>query len=174
MFGHTGPSGPMVLERHREGSVVVGIARRPQLGERLGFALVFAPGPWDEGWDFCLAIPRPEDRGTGAAMDMSDAIGHYMFDHLRIEQGTLRIRRENHASSRLAQKLGFRRSSGWRREDGGWVDLYTISPAQWARRRTERQADLDGSDGHEHALDPGATAPRAEATCVVVQPARGP
>lgn len=156
MFGHSGPSGPMVLRRHREGSVVLGIARQGQPAKRVGFALVFAPDTWNEAWDFCLAIPAIEDRGTGAAIDMSDAIGHYMFDHLRIEQAVLRIRRDNHASSGLARKLGFRKSSGWRREDGGWVDLYTITLGQWAARRAVRQADLHWPDDREQAVEPVA------------------
>jgi RimJ/RimL family protein N-acetyltransferase len=143
MFGYTSPSGASTRRRYDAGNVVVGIAHRSRDHRRVGFVIVFPPKLDRDHWEIGLAIPNPKNRGSGLAKDMADAIGHYLFDHLRIERAGLLVLRDNLASAALVKKLGYRRHCGFRNDEGLWVDLFAITPELWAERRGCVEAEAE-------------------------------
>lgn len=90
---------------------------------------------------------RSEDAGKGIATEATAALLDLGFDALGLHKVVLRIAVGNHASERVAEKLGFRRDGVLREElliRGRWVDhtLYSLLGHEWRTvRRSATETD---------------------------------
>lgn len=107
MFGLDGPSKLTLLRHYRSGDLVVGILHRVEPRKRIGFVVMFPPDPSRDFWEFGYAIGDPLDRDAFSAMSSTDAMAHYMFEHLHVEAMGWRTRSDNHAASAVIRRLGY-------------------------------------------------------------------
>ena len=139
MFGLTGPARMRILRAHRSGDLVVGEIRHAKDHRRIGFVVVFPPTADFDFWEFSYAIPDPKDRDAYSAMSASDAMAHYMFEHLRIEPLCWRTRADNRASDAVIRRIGYESFGAWE-VDGHPYTFYRLDRDGWAKRR--RKLDL--------------------------------
>jgi len=136
MFGFDGPGKEEMIRRHASGNLVIGIARRVADRRRIGFGILFPPTDHLGIWEYGVVIPEREDRDAFSAIAASDAMSHYVFDHLRIEAAIWRIRADNRASIAIAQRMGYRPFGTW--EVGGHrFRFFRLNQEIWAKRRAK-------------------------------------
>lgn len=134
MFGFPGPSRKLMEERHASKNLVVGIIRRVEGRRRIGFFVCFPPTDFLEAWEFGFAIPDPRERDGFSALQCADVAAHYMFDHLRIERGSWRVREDNRQSLAIARRCGYRPFAAWD-VNGHRFQFFRIDQEKWARRQ---------------------------------------
>ena len=140
MFGYPGPSKDLIQERHATGNLIVGIIKKVEGEQRVGFAVEFPPAPPLNAWEFGIAIPNPRHRDLKSAIEAGDAWGHYFFDHLRIENGGWRSRADNLPSIALARRMGFRPYAIW--EVGGVrFQFFRMNRERWQQRLAQLEEE---------------------------------
>ena len=140
MFGFEGPAKKAMKQRHKQGNLVLGIIRKVEGQRRIGFGVCYPPPALLHQWEYGLVIPDPKDRDGFSAIHASDAITHYLFDHLRMTDGMWRVRADNRPPNILARRMGYRPFGVW--EVGGHLfNFYRMTPEIWLKRREklERQ-----------------------------------
>ena len=148
MFGFPGPSRLKIMRAYRSGNVVSAILRRVADRARLGFVVMFPPSQDFDFWEFGYAIPEPRDRDAFSALNATDAMAHYMFEHLRVEAMGWRTRADNRKADAVVRRLGYVPFGAWE-VDGHAYTFYRLDQAGWAKRR----AKLDrGEQTHPYGL----------------------
>ncbi len=148
MFGFDGPGRMRMMRAHRMEQLVVSILRRAEDQKRIGFVVMFAPTERFDHWEFGYAIPEVSDRDAFSALNATDAMAHYMFEHLRVHAMGWRTRKDNRAADAVVRRLGYK-SHGKYEENGHSYVLYRLDPEGWAKRR----ARLDrGEAKHPYGL----------------------
>jgi RimJ/RimL family protein N-acetyltransferase len=136
MFGLDGPSKLTLLRHYRSGDLVVGILHRVEPRKRIGFVVMFPPDPSRDFWEFGYAIGDPLDRDAFSAMSSTDAMAHYMFEHLHVEAMGWRTRSDNHAASAVIRRLGY--TPRETRDDKSYqYTIYRLDRDGWFRRRAK-------------------------------------
>ncbi|MBI4817347.1 MAG: GNAT family N-acetyltransferase [Deltaproteobacteria bacterium] len=140
-----------MLRKFREGELVIGIMHRVKPRKRVGFVIMFPPGPDRDFWEFSYAVPDPLDRDAFSALSATDAMAHYMFDHLGVEAMGWRAWEDNRAARAVIQRLGYQPTGE------SWVEnrrqiLFRLSREGWAARK----AKLDRGEA-EHPSGIGST-----------------
>lgn len=136
MFGLDGPSKLNLLRHYRSGDLVVGILHRVEPRKRIGFVVMFPPDPSRDFWEFGYAIADPLDRDAFSAMSSTDAMAHYMFEHLHVEAMGWRTRSDNHAASAVIRRLGYTPKET--RDDKSYqYTIYRLDRDGWFRRRAK-------------------------------------
>ncbi len=139
MFGFTVPAGMEMGARLKAGELIVGMIRLVHGGARIGFVLMFPPGPPVEFWEFGYAITSPKHRDAYAAMNAMDAMAHYMLDHLKVPLVGGRTRDDNAAADAIVRRLGYKRIRQANHLDHVY-DVYTLDAAGWVRRKAKLTA----------------------------------
>lgn len=134
MFGFYRPSRIKIMRAYREGNLVVGILKRAQDKKRLGFVVMFPPAGNFDFWEFGYAIPDPSDRDAFSAFNATDAMAHYMFEHLRVEAMGWRTREDNRAADAVVRRLGYQPFET-RVLDGHKYTFYRLDRQGWSERR---------------------------------------
>lgn len=134
MFGLPGPGRLRVMRAYRSGNLVVGIMRRVQGKKRIGFVVMFPPTGDFDFWEFSYAIPDPLDRDAWAAFNSTDAMAHYMFEHLRVAAMGWRTRADNRAADAIVRRLGYKSFGAWE-VDGHHYTFYRLDAAGWMARK---------------------------------------
>lgn len=151
MFGFDGPGRTRIVQQHRQGNLVMGLLKRVSDEKRLGFVTMFPPTDRFDFWELGYAIMDPADRDAYAAFNATDAMAHYMFEHLRVDAMGWRTREDNKAADAVVRRLGYKAFDSW--EEGGHkYTFYRLDQAGWAKRR--KKLDL-GEERHPSGL--GAT-----------------
>lgn len=134
MFGFEGPAKALMKERHAEGNLIVAIIKLVEGRRRIGFGVCYPPPLFMRQWEYGLVIPEPKDRDGFSAIAASDAMTHYLFDHLQLEVAFWRIRADNGPSNAIARRMGYRPFGVWRVGDHRFK-FYRMTPDLWAARR---------------------------------------
>jgi RimJ/RimL family protein N-acetyltransferase len=134
MYGFEAPSRKHIEEKHREGNLVVGVIRRVADRSRIGFAVVFPPPLFLHQWEYSIVIRDPKDRDAFSAINASDVIAHYIFDHLRIPDGMWRIRADNRPSNAIAKRMGYKPCAVIKVGENRF-NFYRIDQQIWGKRR---------------------------------------
>jgi RimJ/RimL family protein N-acetyltransferase len=134
MFGFLEPAKAEMIARYEKGNVVVGIIRRVDTKKRIGFSICFPPIAFLSQWEFGIVIPDPLERDAFSAIYASDAMTHYMFDHLRITDGMWRIRADNAQSNALARRMGYKPFGVWKVGEHRF-NFFRMTTDIWTARR---------------------------------------
>lgn len=147
MFGY-GEHGPMRMpELYEQGCLVVSVVRRVQSRRRIGFVIMYPPAGFNF-WEFGYAIPDESERNAFDALNTTDAMAHYMFEHIQVPKLGWRTREDNAAADAVVRRLGYRMSHIYE-EAGHKYRIYELDQQGWARRR----ARLDrGEQRHPSGL----------------------
>src|SRR5687768_7067622 len=111
----------------------------PVEGKRIGFVIMFPPTADFDFWEFGYAILDPNDRDAFSALCATDAMAHYMFDHLRVEAMGWRTRADNRAADAVVRRLGYRPFGAWT-VDGHHYTFYRLDRDGWTKRFQKLQA----------------------------------
>lgn len=136
MFGLSGPSRFDMARRHREGHLVVGLLKRVEDQKRIGFVIMYPPTEAFDFWELGYAIPDTIDRDAFSAFNATDAMAHYMFEHLRVEAMGWRTRADNRAADAVIRRLGYKSYGAWE-VDGHQYTFYRLDEPGWAKRRAK-------------------------------------
>lgn len=150
-FGFEGSGRLAMLRAFRRGETVTGILRRVHDRARIGFVVMFPPDEHRDYWEFSYAIPEVADRDAFSALSSTDAMAHYMFEHLGVEAMGWRVRADNRAAHAVVRRLGYQPFED-RVLGGHAYTFYRLSRAGWERRR----AKLDAGEA-QHPSGLGAT-----------------
>lgn len=151
MFGFSRSGRMDMLRAFRQGDLVTGILFTVTPFKRIGFVIMFPPDSDRDYWEFSYAIPDVADRDAFAAFNSTDAMAHYMFEHLGVDKMGWRVRVDNRAARAVIQRLGYTADEERVIEGKAYV-FYTLDRPGWKRRR----AKLDrGEETHPSGL--GAT-----------------
>ncbi|MEL7370850.1 MAG: GNAT family N-acetyltransferase [Myxococcota bacterium] len=134
MFGMPGPARLRIMRAYRGGNLVVGIMRRTQDTKRVGFVVMFPPTEDFDFWELGYAIPDHRDRDAWTAYNTTDAMAHYMFEHLRVKAMGWRTREDNRAADAIVRRLGYKSFGRWE-VDGHMYTFYRLDQEGWAKRR---------------------------------------
>lgn len=134
MFGFAGPSKMKIMRGYRSGNTVTGIIKRVEDRKRVGFVIMFPPTADFDFWELGYAIPDPVDRDAYSAFSSTDAMAHYMFEHLRVDAMGWRTRADNRAADAVVRRLGYVSFGAWE-VDGHHYTFYRLDQAGWAKRR---------------------------------------
>jgi RimJ/RimL family protein N-acetyltransferase len=148
MFGFSGPSGLKILRARRAGNLVLGMLKRVSDRKRIGFVIMFPPTADFDFWEFGYAIREPEDRDAFSALCATDAMAHYMFDHLRVEAMGWRTRADNRAADAVVRRLGYQPFGSWT-VDGHHYTFYRLDREGWSKRVAKLEA---GEKAHPSGL----------------------
>lgn len=151
MFGMEGPARWKIMRLFRDGNIVVGILHTVEPIKRIGFVVMFPPDEGRNFWEFGYAIPDPADRDGFSALASTDAMAHYMFEHLNVEAMGWRTRADNRAAAAVVKRLGYEPFED-RVLGGHTYTFYRLDRAGWEKRR----AKLDRGEA-EHPSGLGAT-----------------
>ena len=70
---------------------------------------MFPPDESRDYWEFSYAIPEVEDLSDAfAALNSTDAMAHYMFEHLQVEAMGWRVRTDNRKAHAVVRRLGYK------------------------------------------------------------------
>lgn len=136
MFGLPGPGKMRIMRAYRTGNLVLGVIRRVADRRRVGFVVMFPPTNDFDFWEFGYAIPDQQDRDAFSAFNATDAMAHYMFDHLRVEALGWRTRFDNRAADAVVRRLGYKAFDSWE-VDGHMYTFYRLDQEGWAKRRAK-------------------------------------
>lgn len=136
MFGLDTPGRFKILRLYRSGDLVVGILHTVSPRKRIGFVVMFPPDKGRDYWEFGYAIPDPNDRDGFSAMYSTDAMAHYMFDHLGVEAMGWRTRSDNRAADAIIRRLGYQPQEE-RILEGHQYTFYRLDREGWARRKAK-------------------------------------
>jgi RimJ/RimL family protein N-acetyltransferase len=134
MFGFHQPSRVRIMRAYRLGNLVVGIVKRVATRQRIGFVVMFAPAGNFDFWEFGYRITDPRDRDAYSAFNTTDAMAHYMFEHLRVNAVGWRTRHDNRAADAIVRRLGYKPFDKFT-VDGHEYTFYRLDQAGWAERR---------------------------------------
>jgi RimJ/RimL family protein N-acetyltransferase len=134
-FGLDGPSALKIHRLYRSGDLVVGMLHTvvPKK-KRIGFIVMFPPDSGRDYWEFGYAIPNPADRDAFSALTSTDAMGHYMFDHLGVSAIGWRTRAGNAAAAAVIRRLGYQPYED-RVLSGVTYTFYRIDREGWIKRK---------------------------------------
>jgi len=139
MFGfHSGGRNEM-LRAWRQGDLVTGILVTTEPHQRIGFVIMFPPDDTRNYWEFSYAIPEIEHRDAYAALNSTDAMAHYMFEHLNVDYMGWRVRSDNRAANAVVRRLGYRPLEE-KRLDGKDYVFYLLDRPGWEKRRAKLDA----------------------------------
>ncbi len=136
MFGMRGPSRAGIMRSFRLGEIVVGILYRVSDRKRTGFVVMFPPTEHFEFWEFGYGIPDPKDRDGFGALNATDAMAHYMFDHLGVESMGWRTRGDNKRADAVVRRLGYQSFGSWE-VDGHPYTFYRLTKDGWKKRKSK-------------------------------------
>jgi RimJ/RimL family protein N-acetyltransferase len=136
IFGFDAPCSLKMMRLFREGDIVVGILHRVEDRQRIGFIVMFPPDEKRDYWEFGYAIPDPSHRDAFSAMSSTDAMAHYMFDHLRVDAMGWRTRADNRAADAVIRRLGYTPTETFDVK-GKPYTFYRLDRPGWERRRAK-------------------------------------
>ncbi len=139
MFGFPGPSRFKIMRAHRAGQMVLGIMKRVEDRRRVGFVVMFPPTKDFDFWEFGYVILDPADRDAFSALCATDAMAHYMFDHLRVDAMGWRTRADNRAADAVVRRLGYQPFGAWE-VDGHHYTFYRLDLEGWKKRVAKLEA----------------------------------
>ncbi len=134
MFGLPGPGRLRIMRTYREGNLVVGLLKRVADDKRIGFAVFYPPKGNFDFWEFGYVIDEVADRDAFSALNATDAMAHYMFEHLRVDAVGWRTRADNRQADAVVRRLGYEPFGSWS-EGGHDYTFYRLDQAGWAKRR---------------------------------------
>ncbi|HTT07668.1 MAG TPA: hypothetical protein VMH34_02620 [Gammaproteobacteria bacterium] len=166
MFGG-GDLGPAkILLQYRSGTLVVATIMSIATRRRIGFVVIYPPYGGDFNfWEIGMAITAFADRNAFNAINATDAVGYYMFSHLRARFVGWRIREDNLACDAMVRRVGY--PAGETLEIGGHSHMiYRLDKAGWAKREFKIEAgekqNADGIGVPYTILQPPMYEPRSQ------------
>ncbi|MBI2376204.1 MAG: GNAT family N-acetyltransferase [Deltaproteobacteria bacterium] len=137
----------VMLRKFRDGDLVVGILHRVKPRKRIGFVIMFPPDVDRDYWEFSYAVPEPSDRDAFSALSATDAMAHYMFDHLDVLAMGWRAWEDNRAARAVIARLGYQ-PNGERWVGNRRQIMYRLSREGWAARRAKlERGELEHPSG---------------------------
>ena len=147
MFGYDDQGAAIMLLRYRAGTLVVATIKNVASRRRIGFLVMYPPvGGNFNFWEFGYAIPDPADRNAFHALNATDAVGCYMFQHLQVPMCGWRTRADNHAANAVVRRLGYQ--AGETLDiDGHQYTIYRLDQEGWKKRyrKLERGEEASGA-----------------------------
>lgn len=148
MFGFLRPARVKIMRAYREGNLVIGMLHRATTRKRIGFVIMFPPAGNFDFWELGYAISDPKDRDGYSALNATDAMAHYMFEHLRVTAMGWRTREDNRAADAVVRRLGYQ-PFDTSVLDGHKYTFYRLDREGWDKRR----AKLDrGEETHPSGI----------------------
>lgn len=138
MFGLRGPAKLRMMRSYRSGDLVVGILKRLEDRKRTGFVVMYPPTADFDFWELGYVIPDIKDRDAFSALNATDAMAHYMFEHLNVEAMGWRTRSDNRAADAVVRRLGYKPFGNWDVE-GHHYTFYRLDQAGWQKRKRKLQ-----------------------------------
>ncbi|HTT07726.1 MAG TPA: GNAT family N-acetyltransferase [Gammaproteobacteria bacterium] len=133
MFGYLHLGGPIMIYRYSAGALIVATIKLVATRERIGFLIMYPPAEL-RFWEFGYAIPDPANRNAFNALNSTDALAHYMFEHLEVSLLGWRTREDNRTADAVVRRLGY--PPGERIEElGHRYTLYRLNREGWMKRR---------------------------------------
>ena len=143
MFGYRNLGTPIMIRRYRAGTLVVATIKLVATRERIGFLVMYPPARFDF-WELGYAIPDPAHRNAFHALNTTDAVGHYMFEHLGATLCGWRTREDNQAASAVVRRLGY--TPGENVEEWGHhYTIYRLNKEGWRKRREKLERGEQGA-----------------------------
>lgn len=133
MFGYAEMGPHRMPEVYESGCLVMAIIRRVVSRKRIGFVVMYPPAGFNF-WEFGYAIPDAAERNAFDALNATDAMAHYMFEHLRVPKLGWRTREDNVAADAVVRRLGYKMAHNFE-ELGHHYRIYELDQEGWARRR---------------------------------------
>ena len=133
-FGFSSPAGASIRRRHDAGNLVVGIMRRAGHFPPIGFVILFPPTDELPHWELSYAVTDRTRRNAFFAIHASDAIFHYMFDHLKVEAVGWRTRADNRPALAILRRLGYPTTETRRGERHTYL-FSRLGRSDWADRQ---------------------------------------
>jgi RimJ/RimL family protein N-acetyltransferase len=134
MFGFDRPSKLRMMRQYRSGNIVVALIKKAETKKRIGFAVMFPPAGNFDFWEFGYAIPEVLDRDAFSALNATDAMAHYMFEHLRVAACGWRTREDNRSADAVVRRLGYEPKETMT-IDGHNYTFYRLSHERWMQRK---------------------------------------
>jgi RimJ/RimL family protein N-acetyltransferase len=132
-FGFSSPAGDSIRRRHENGNLVVGIMRRTGAFAPIGFVMLFPPTDEFCRWELSYVVTERSRRNAFFAIHASDAIFHYMFDHLNADEVGWRTRADNRPALAILRRLGYATTQG-PQSDGHTYVFSRLDREAWAQR----------------------------------------
>lgn len=134
MFGLPGPGRMRIMRMYRSGDLVTAMIYRVADQKRIGFVVMFPPTDDFDFWELGYAIPDHADRDAFSAFNSTDAMAHYMFEHLNVKAMGWRTRSDNRAADAVVRRLGYKSFGAWK-VDGHDYTFYRLDQEGWQKRR---------------------------------------
>jgi len=131
-FGYDGPAMGRAMWIYLEQQLILGVIKRGH--ERLGFCVLFPPQAGGKAWEFGYVVTERRARDAFTALHAVDAISHYLFDLIKVEAVSFRVRDENKASLAVISRLGYRPFKAIESKEGKF-HYFEVDQAKWAERR---------------------------------------
>ncbi len=157
MFGYRDAARTEAMLSYFSHPSIIGVIRKADTDERIGFCLLFRTAGEAEHWQFGYSIPDKRHRNAFSALFAVDAISHYAFDHRGVERIDWSVRGGNGPALAVIRRLGYDKR-GERVEDGSTYLDFSVDATRWAQRRArlERTSDapfeLSEWSGEPHLL----------------------
>lgn len=145
MFGYHDLGAPVMLLRYRAGTLVVAIIKSVETRKRIGFLIMYPPAGFSF-WEFGYAIPDSVDRNAFNALNTTDAVGHYMFEILRVPACGWRTREDNRAADAVVRRLGYVAGETIQEEGHRYI-IYSLDREGWQRRLKKLSANQTREGG---------------------------
>ena len=94
------------LNRYNNRDLIVAIIRRVADRQRTGFVIMYPP-VMEEWWEFGYVIPDPKHRNAFDALNTTDAMAHYLFDHLNVVGIGWRQEAINTSAISIVKRIGY-------------------------------------------------------------------
>lgn len=132
-FGFPGPAGRRFRHYYkRKRALIAATISTISPMKRVGFTIMFPPA--DLGcWEFAYVIPEASDRNLFTALNSTDIMAHYMFDHLGIDAIGWRTREGNNRADAVIRRLGYAPAETREMDDATYT-FYQLDRAGWAKR----------------------------------------
>lgn len=138
-FGFSGPGRLRIMRAFRLKQLILGVIRRVADEKAIGCVVMFPPTADFDFWEFGYVIPDPADRDAFSALNTTDAMAHYVFDHVGIEAAGWRTQEGNRAADAVVRRLGYKPFGAWE-VDGHRYTFYRLDRPTWEARRRRLEA----------------------------------
>jgi RimJ/RimL family protein N-acetyltransferase len=134
MFGYGGPARYLAMMSYFQHPSMLGVIRKADTNERIGFIAMFRTEGEAESWQFGYSIPEAKHRNAFAALFSVDAMSHYAFDHHGIDEITWSVHSENGPALAIIKRLGYQQKSVRDEGDCRYIE-FSVDKKRWEKRR---------------------------------------
>lgn len=130
--------------------MILGTIRRVADRSSVGTVVLAPHAPDGSSWEYSIEISEAKHRDAFAAVNASDIMAHYIFDHVGADEVVFRVEASNRAAAAIALRIGYHPSARIETEEGPLIH-YVLDQATWQRRR-ERIEGRETTHGRSRFL----------------------